>query len=148
MNMWSPEQAESKEPLARLDALIGEERECAADAAFLLTADHGMNYKRRCWDLMRACLRRGVDLRFALSAEKTAMSNTTVRSAEQGGFGSDQRLTERKRSPHFMVWKESNRCSPGRRSRRSQRCWARHYKYERFFAASIVLEAPNRLLHN
>ena len=70
MHMWSPEQAESKEHLARLDALIGEARDCAAGAAFLLTADHGMNYKRRCWDLARACLTRGMRLRFALSAEK------------------------------------------------------------------------------
>jgi phosphonoacetate hydrolase len=70
MHMWSPEQSESKEHLARLDALIGQARDCAPDAAFLLTADHGMNYKKRCWDLTRACLTRGVRLRFALSAEK------------------------------------------------------------------------------
>jgi phosphonoacetate hydrolase len=70
MHMWSPEEAESKEHLAGLDSLLGEALECAPDAAFLLTADHGMDYKKRCWDLARACATRGVELRFALSAEK------------------------------------------------------------------------------
>jgi phosphonoacetate hydrolase len=42
----------------------------APDAAFYITADHGMSYKRRCWDLQRACRERGLELRFALSAEK------------------------------------------------------------------------------
>jgi phosphonoacetate hydrolase len=70
MHMWNPDEAESKEHLARLDALLGDALECAPDAAFLLTADHGMNYKKRCWDLARACSMRGVEVRFALSAEK------------------------------------------------------------------------------
>jgi phosphonoacetate hydrolase len=70
MHMWSAAARESKEHLARLDALMGEVLERAPDAAFLLTADHGMNYKKRCWDLARACVRRGVKIRFALSAEK------------------------------------------------------------------------------
>jgi phosphonoacetate hydrolase len=42
----------------------------APDAAFLLTADHGMNYKARCWDLFKACRELGAEVRFALSAEK------------------------------------------------------------------------------
>jgi phosphonoacetate hydrolase len=50
--------------------LIGEARAAAPDAAFLITADHGMNFKKRCWDLQRACAERGLELRFALSAEK------------------------------------------------------------------------------
>ena len=29
-----------------------------------------MNYKKRCWDLANACRERGLELRFALSAEK------------------------------------------------------------------------------
>ncbi|HWP23480.1 MAG TPA: alkaline phosphatase family protein [Candidatus Binatia bacterium] len=70
MHMWPPEAQESRVHLANLDALLGEARETAPDAAFLLTADHGMNYKRRCWDLKKACAERGLELRFALSAEK------------------------------------------------------------------------------
>lgn len=70
MHMWAPADLHSQEHLARLDALIGEARDAAPDAAFLITADHGMNFKRRCWDLAQACAERGVALRFALSAEK------------------------------------------------------------------------------
>jgi phosphonoacetate hydrolase len=70
MHMWPAEASESQEHLARIDELIGAARGAAPDAAFLLTADHGMNYKKRCWDLARACAGRGVPLRFALSAEK------------------------------------------------------------------------------
>jgi len=33
------------------------------DAAFLVTADHGMNAKTLCWDLERVCERQGVPLR-------------------------------------------------------------------------------------
>jgi phosphonoacetate hydrolase len=70
MHMWPPSAPESKAHLARLDALLGEAVNAAPDAAFLLTADHGMNFKTRCWDLAKACRRRGLELRFALSAER------------------------------------------------------------------------------
>jgi phosphonoacetate hydrolase len=70
MHMWPPEAPESKQHLAALDELLGEAVEAAPDAAFYLTADHGMNGKRRCWDLARACFERGLVLRFALSAER------------------------------------------------------------------------------
>lgn len=70
MHMWPAAASESQEHLARLDELIGAARAGAPDAAFMLTADHGMNYKKRCWDLARACAERDVPLRFALSAEK------------------------------------------------------------------------------
>jgi phosphonoacetate hydrolase len=70
MHMWAPEDDCSQAHLTRLDDLLGEARESAPDAAFLLTADHGMNFKKRCWDLAKACAERGVELRFALSAEK------------------------------------------------------------------------------
>lgn len=70
MHMWAPEQRSSQEHLASIDGLIAEARHTAPDAAFLLTADHGMNFKKRCWDLAKACAERGVELRFALSAEK------------------------------------------------------------------------------
>jgi phosphonoacetate hydrolase len=67
---WPPDAPESREHLARLDALMGRAVAAAPDAAFLITADHGMNSKTRCWDLERACKNRGLELRFALSAER------------------------------------------------------------------------------
>jgi phosphonoacetate hydrolase len=70
MHTWAPGAQESKEHLAELDRLLGEAMAAAPDAAFLITADHGMNYKTRCWDLFRACRELGNEVRFALSAEK------------------------------------------------------------------------------
>jgi len=70
MHSWAPDAPESKEHLATLDELLDEARAAAPDAAFLLTADHGMNYKLRCWDLFKACRDLGTEVRFALSAEK------------------------------------------------------------------------------
>jgi phosphonoacetate hydrolase len=68
MHMWPPEAPESKEHLERLDELFGQAMHAAPDAAFLLTADHGMNAKTRCYDLEKVCARRGVPLRKAFSA--------------------------------------------------------------------------------
>ena len=70
MHTWPPSAPESKEHLAKLDALIGKAVAAAPDAAFLITADHGLNAKTRCWDLARACKNRGLELRFAFSAER------------------------------------------------------------------------------
>jgi phosphonoacetate hydrolase len=70
MHTWPPSAPESKEHLARLDALLGRAVAVAPDAAFLITADHGLNAKARCWDLAKACRNRGLELRFALSAER------------------------------------------------------------------------------
>jgi phosphonoacetate hydrolase len=70
MHMWPPEAEPSRRHLAELDPLLGECASAAPDAAFLLTADHGMHHKTRCWDLMKACAARGVALRSALSAEQ------------------------------------------------------------------------------
>jgi phosphonoacetate hydrolase len=70
MHTWAPSAPESKEHLAKLDTLIGRAVAAAPDAAFLFTADHGLNAKTRCWDLARACKNRGLELRFALSAER------------------------------------------------------------------------------
>ena len=68
MHMWPPEAPESKEHLARLDDLFGQAMKAAPDAAFLVTADHGMNAKMLCWDLERVCAARKVPLRKAFSA--------------------------------------------------------------------------------
>jgi phosphonoacetate hydrolase len=70
MHMWAPQQAESIEHMETLDRLHGEAAAAAPDAAFFITADHGMNFKTRCWDLEKACRARGADVRFAMSAEK------------------------------------------------------------------------------
>jgi phosphonoacetate hydrolase len=70
MHMWPPEAEESRRHLAGLDALLGELAAAAPEAAILLTADHGMHHKTRCWDLMKACSARGLELRLAISAEQ------------------------------------------------------------------------------
>jgi phosphonoacetate hydrolase len=70
MHMWPPEAAESKEHLTRLDQLLGEAATAAPDTAFLLTADHGMNHKRRCWDLEKVCAQRRTPIRTAISVER------------------------------------------------------------------------------
>jgi phosphonoacetate hydrolase len=70
MHMWPPEAPESQEHLARLDSLLGELAAAAPDAAILLTADHGMNFKTRCWDLEKALVERGAPVRIAISAER------------------------------------------------------------------------------
>jgi len=68
MHMWPPEAAQSKEHLSRLDDLFGEAMKAAPDAAFLVTADHGMNTKTLCWDLEKVCAARKVPVRKAFSA--------------------------------------------------------------------------------
>lgn len=62
MHVWPPEAPESREHLERMDDLFGQAISAAPDVAFLLTADHGMNFKTRFWDLEKACARRGVTL--------------------------------------------------------------------------------------
>ena len=70
MHTWSPQAVESQEHLARLDQLLGEAAAAAPDAAFLLTADHGMNHKSRCWDLEKASTTHGAPIRIAISVEQ------------------------------------------------------------------------------
>jgi phosphonoacetate hydrolase len=70
MHAWPPEAPESKEHLSMLDSLLAEAAEAAPDAAFLVSADHGMNYKTRCWDLEKALAARAVPIRIAISAER------------------------------------------------------------------------------
>jgi phosphonoacetate hydrolase len=67
MHMWAPEAPESKEHLARMDDLFGQAMKAAPDAAFLATADHGMNAKSACWDLEQVCAGKGVPIRKAVS---------------------------------------------------------------------------------
>ena len=67
MHTWAPEAPESKEHLARLDDLFGQAMAAAPDAAFLATADHGMNAKSQCWDLAQFCAGKGAPIRKAVS---------------------------------------------------------------------------------
>ena len=70
MHAWPPAAPESQEHLAKLDALLAQAEAAAPDAVFLLTADHGMNAKTRCWDLARVLAGRGLPVRAAISAER------------------------------------------------------------------------------
>jgi phosphonoacetate hydrolase len=70
MHMWPAEAPESQEHLSRLDELLAEVAAAAPDAAILVTADHGMNFKSRSWDLERALQERGAPVRIAISAER------------------------------------------------------------------------------
>jgi phosphonoacetate hydrolase len=67
MHMWAPEAPESMEHLARMDSLLGQAMKAAPDAAFLATADHGMNAKSLCWDLEQVCAGKGTPIRKAVS---------------------------------------------------------------------------------
>src|SRR5262249_42465985 len=48
MHTWEPAAKESQEHVSMVDDLLGQACAAAPDAAFLLTADHGLNHKRRC----------------------------------------------------------------------------------------------------
>ena len=70
MHTWAPDTAESKEHLKTIDTLLGEACEAAPDAAFLLTADHGMNFKTRAYDLDKTLAASGTPIRISISAER------------------------------------------------------------------------------
>jgi phosphonoacetate hydrolase len=70
MHTWAPETAESKEHLHTIDTLLGEASKAAPDAAFLLTADHGMNHKTRAYDLDKTLAAMGAPIRISISAER------------------------------------------------------------------------------
>jgi phosphonoacetate hydrolase len=70
MHTWAPETPESKEHLKTIDTLLGEACEAAPDAAFLLTADHGMNHKTRAYDLDKTLAASGIPIRISISAER------------------------------------------------------------------------------
>lgn len=67
MHMWPPEATESQVHMKKIDEYLGQFLEVAPDHTIALTADHGMNYKKRCYDLTKACRNRGVELKFAVS---------------------------------------------------------------------------------
>lgn len=70
MHAWHETDPESLAHLEEMDARIDRAAEVAPDAAILLTADHGMNNKKRCYDLDRICQEAGCPVRFVLSPER------------------------------------------------------------------------------
>lgn len=70
MHTWSPSEKESQEHVNTIDQLLGEACAAAPDAAFLLTADHGMNYKRKCYDLEKVLSGMDLPIRISISAER------------------------------------------------------------------------------
>jgi phosphonoacetate hydrolase len=70
MHTWPPEAKESQEHLAKIDLALDRITKVAPDAAVLLTADHGMNFKKRCWDLEKALAASGNPIRISISAER------------------------------------------------------------------------------
>jgi phosphonoacetate hydrolase len=70
MHMYPETAAESRIHLATLDKNLAEAARVAPDAAFYITADHGMNHKTSAWDLEKACARRDAPVRLAISAER------------------------------------------------------------------------------
>src|SRR3984893_18791789 len=70
MHTWAPETPESKEHVKIIDTLLGEAQEAAPDAAFLLTADHGMNHKTFAYDLDKTLATAGAPIKISISAER------------------------------------------------------------------------------
>lgn len=70
MHAWAEDAVESLVHLEEVDHRMGEAMAAAPDAAFLITADHGMNAKTRCYDLDRVCREAGCPVRFVLSPER------------------------------------------------------------------------------
>ena len=72
MHTWAPDAPESKEHLKTIDTLLGQACEAAPDAAFLMTADHGMNHKTHAYDLDKTLAASGIPIRISISAERDA----------------------------------------------------------------------------
>jgi phosphonoacetate hydrolase len=70
MHTWAPEAKESQEHVKTIDHLLGQACAAAPDAALLLTADHGLNRKRRCYDLDKVLAGKSLPIRISISAER------------------------------------------------------------------------------
>jgi phosphonoacetate hydrolase len=70
MHTWAPGAKESQEHVSTIDDLLGQACAAAPDAAFLLTADHGLNHKRKCYDLDKVLAAQSLPIRMAISAER------------------------------------------------------------------------------
>lgn len=70
MHMWAPESMESKKHLHKIDEYLSKLIKAAPDAAILITADHNVKHKSKCWDLEKALATCGVPIKAAISPEK------------------------------------------------------------------------------
>lgn len=70
MHTWAPTAKESQDHVQGIDDLLGQACAAAPDAAFLLTADHGLNHKRKCYDLEKVLAAKNIPIRMAISAER------------------------------------------------------------------------------
>jgi len=70
MHTWEPTAKESQEHVRTIDDLLGQACAAAPDAAFLLSADHGLNHKKKCYDLDRTLAGMAVPIRISISAER------------------------------------------------------------------------------
>jgi phosphonoacetate hydrolase len=70
MHMAPPDGELSQWHLAELDRRLGVAADACPDLAVYVTADHGMNAKRRCYDLARTLAEAGRPILFAMSAER------------------------------------------------------------------------------
>jgi phosphonoacetate hydrolase len=70
MHTWEPAAKESQEHVSMIDDLLGQACAAAPDAAFLLSADHGLNHKRKCYDLDKTLAGMKLPIRMSISAER------------------------------------------------------------------------------
>src|ERR1700686_808643 len=103
-----------------MDADLAELATAAPDAAILLSADHGMNFKSRSWDLEKALRERGAPVRIAISAERDkyvrhhqGMGGTAWIHPRAGGIGSQ---------PHGEPPRRSGGAGRSRYGVRQSRC--------------------------
>lgn len=70
MHMEPPWGDMSRFHLGEWDRLLGETLDAHPDLEVYMSADHGMNFKSRCHDLNKVLPRKGIDIFFAMSAER------------------------------------------------------------------------------
>ena len=70
MHVSDPLGDASQNHLREIDKLFGEVLNACPDMEVYLTADHGMNFKSRCYDLNKYMPEKGLPLFFAMSAER------------------------------------------------------------------------------
>ncbi|MCX8021426.1 MAG: alkaline phosphatase family protein [Syntrophorhabdaceae bacterium] len=67
MHKWSPEQPQSMKHMSNLDLKLLEAHATAHDAQFFITADHGMNPKTQCIDLLQTCKENDFEIKYCIS---------------------------------------------------------------------------------
>ncbi len=70
MHMEPPWGEKSLYHLSQWDRLLGDTLNAHQDLEVYMSADHGMNFKSRCYDLNKILPRKGIEIFFAMSAER------------------------------------------------------------------------------